>query len=226
MTPARPEAIFEEMYRRHAHAVYQSLLLPLRGDKKLAEDLCGSAFVEVWQNFGRYRDRAEDPDLVKLIIGIARRNAIDYWRTHQSRVEYVNPLEELPTSGVVIALPSAVTDPADEVATKDFFDRFWESLSKKDRQTMKTWLTPTEYHVAVLAWREGKTPAEVALELSLGKKSVHTHMSNARRKIRAFTESEAFKIEFGLIEMPQHLQITPTPSSTTTYGLGPLAKEH
>ncbi|MGW6730182.1 RNA polymerase sigma factor [Nocardia sp. NPDC055029] len=221
MTDAQSKAAVEAIYRRHRSAVYGYLLMRVRGDEKLAEDLCNETFLEVWRKIDRYRNRVDDPSLRKILFRMAYCNMIDDYRKHRRRIELVESVEEIP-SGKVVDLPLVVTDPLAGVVSKEFLTQFWLKLRQRNSRTSKGWLTDMEYRVALLAWREDRPIDRIARDLGIGENAVSTHMSRARTKLRALIESDTFQLEFGPIEAPQkntHQQQPQIP-----YDLGQVAR--
>ncbi|MBP2190590.1 RNA polymerase sigma factor [Nocardia goodfellowii] len=178
----------ERLFRLHSAAVYRYAHKALRGDTVQAEDIVQQVFVAVTEQYGRDFFGISDQHAQQLIMKIAARRVIDVRRKQAaSRSNGMTPLDDavLPA---VDKTGSALSDPADRVASHDAIRRFWFAVSRE--------LTDTEYQVALLAWALQRPDEEIAAALAVTVSTVYSHKSRARRKIRHIMEGAGIQILF------------------------------
>lgn len=167
------EALFERKHRRVYLIAYQLL-----GDGGAAEDVVQETFLALWKNCSRYRSRyAVDTWLTR----IATNKAID---AHRRLARIPKPLgeggEDAATSGrsetVRQREPGAAGDSSRFARWRQLQD-FWDQIAAG---------LPAQQRAAfALREIEGLSTAEVAVALQCSTSAVRSHVSLARKALRA-----------------------------------------
>lgn len=169
-------ALFARKHRRVYLTAYQIL-----GDRGAAEDVVQEAFLALWSHASRYRPRFK---LDTWLNRIATNKAIDRYRSEKRHPDPVEAGDAGPGSGSGSA-PDAT---AQLVARGTEAD---PSLPARERQIQLLWdelaadLPPQQRAAFVLREIEGLPAREVAQALGCSKSAVRTHVSLARKKLRA-----------------------------------------
>ena len=97
---------FEEIYERHAHAVFR-FALRLVGRRDVAEDITSEAFLKLFS----HGDRVDVDRLPGWLFIVARNQATDYWRHRAMEERHAEEYEE-PIEGPLNLEPSVFDNPA------------------------------------------------------------------------------------------------------------------
>src|SRR6266508_3919898 len=171
----RDSAALEQIYARHARAVY-SLVLRLVGDVQVAEDILQECFLKLWREPERFipnRGR-----LLPWLLGVAHHRSVDWLRRrnlerrHQSNGEL-----PLPDSG-------ETGDPAlsfDGAFRSEVVGRALASLPDPQRTALE------------LAYLRGMTQSEIAAYLGEPLGTVKTRTRLALQKLRAILDRADFE---------------------------------
>jgi RNA polymerase sigma-70 factor, ECF subfamily len=146
---------FEELYRKHAPAVFRYALSIVRR-RELAEDLTSEAFLALHREF----DRIDSAQLPGWLITVVRNRARDTWRRRMVEDRYVEQEGRLPPAAPVDAPP---------------LER-WISESAD--------LKPVHRACLVLRYVWGMSRAEIAEELALSEIQVKGHLQYALNLLR------------------------------------------
>ena len=83
----------ESLYRTHAEAVFR-YAFRLVGNRELAEDITGEAFLEFYRN----QESVQAERLPAWLFTVVKNRAVDYWRKCNSERNYLGSLKEPATS--------------------------------------------------------------------------------------------------------------------------------
>ncbi|MFI5720617.1 RNA polymerase sigma factor [Nocardia sp. NPDC051750] len=190
--PSSGEEEFDELFRRHAPAVFRFALKSFHGDRHQADEVVQQVFLAVWRQFdrdfaGRSADRA-----VRLIMRIAHHRVIDVWRRQHTGMGLGTFLDD--SFQLDERAATYEPGPAEQVLSADALKRFWYALSLA--------LTATEYQVAVMAWEIGLRNADIAGILGCMVGTVFSHKSRARKKIQQVVDDEDLRMYFSPRMLP------------------------
>jgi RNA polymerase sigma factor (sigma-70 family) len=193
------ESSVEVLYRRHRDAVLKFLLTASRGDATVAEDLVSETFFKVINTYEDRLDRMTDSEVQKLLITAAKSRLIDLWRKDTGLVFWEGYAE-----AVVPLAVTAGVDQVDRVVGREFVSSFAEVASKL--------LTDGEWRVAFMTWVMDKSDREIAEELGTTVRTVQTHRSSARKRLKAAARYDGTVLRFADSEADQ--------DSPSTDGIG------
>lgn len=164
---------FDALYRRYSGTAY-GLALRLTGQRMLAQDVVHDAFMAIWR-----APEAFDPArgaFRTFFLSLVHHRAVDVVRKEQrmrARGERAANLE-----------PSAVEDPAEGVADRDYLRVRGEEV----REALGS-LSDDQRRVLEMAYFDGMTQAEIAQRLEIPLGTVKTRTLAAMRKLRGVMEA-------------------------------------
>lgn len=139
---------FEQLYDRHARAVY-SLVLRILQQGGTAEEVVQDVFLQLWRNAERY-DASRGP-FVPWLLTLARNRALDTLRHKSERQRRrEDQTEELPS--VAAALP-------------EFEKQLDEKRHAEKVRALMSFLNPQQRKAIELAFFEGLSHSEIAAAL-------------------------------------------------------------
>jgi RNA polymerase sigma-70 factor, ECF subfamily len=139
---------FEQLYDRHARAVY-SLVFRILQQAGTAEEVVQDVFLQLWRNAARY-DVSRGP-FVPWLLTLARNRALDTLRLKSERQRRrEDQAEELPP---VVAAPP------------HFEKRLDEKRRAEKVRTLMSFLNPQQRKAIELAYFEGLSHSEIAAAL-------------------------------------------------------------
>jgi RNA polymerase sigma-70 factor (ECF subfamily) len=156
----RDRAAFRELFAATAPTLYGFLLKLLRR-RDLADDVLQETYLRVWQRATRY-DPTKGRGLAWMTV-IARRTAIDLWRSPHGRGSSMVTLEDL---------PEPQEDPWDLTDVATDLRRCLEELDAPQR------------HLILLAFFRGLTHEELAADTSLPIGTVKSHIRRGLAKLQ------------------------------------------
>lgn len=173
------EVLFERKHRRVYLIAYQVL-----GDQGAAEDVVQETFLALWNHCGRYRARYSVDAWLRRI---ATNRAIDRYR-----VEKRHPKAAAVTEGTAAVGPrawraeSGFDDPtlADREEADPLHRRQWAEVQALWDQIAGC-LSPQQRAAFVLREIEGLPAREVAAAMDCSASTVRSHVSLARKSLRA-----------------------------------------
>lgn len=166
---------FDELYHRYGGAAY-GLAYRLTGQQVLAQDVVHDAFLALWR-----APEAFDPArgaFRTFFLSLVHHRAVDTIRKEQrlrERGERAANLE-----------PSAVEDPAEDVAQRDYLRVRREEV----REALGS-LPHDQRQVLRMAYLGGMTQAQIAERLGIPLGTVKTRTLAAMRKLRTMLEAPA-----------------------------------
>jgi RNA polymerase sigma-70 factor (ECF subfamily) len=163
--------LFDRKHRRVYLIAYQVL-----GDTGQAEDVTQEVFLSLWERCAQYDDSFP---LDAWLRRIAINRAIDFWRSRKAeRRHLAAPIHDDDAGPTEAArAPSAgATDPESLVGRREL-QVVWDNLAAD--------LSPQQRAAFVLRHIEGLGPDEVADALGCSASTVRSHISEARRTLRA-----------------------------------------
>lgn len=191
---------FREMWLEQAKPVHRYLYKLMRGEKEIVAELHQEVFGVAWDKWDpNYRQLwlTSPPRFQGTLITVARNKGMDWYRQNPSTRIFLSS-DSIDLDNMLPPADGGTGDPLDltiERESAEFVKAFWQALRTNGL------LTPTEYLVALMSWDEEKSPKEITQELGLGKSNaVHTHRTNARKKLRAYMQSAEFALLFNTSE--------------------------
>lgn len=165
--------LFDRKHRRIYLIAYQIL-----GDAARSEDVVQEVFLRLWERCEQYD---ESFPLDAWLRRIAGNRAIDFWRSRNIEQRHVAaPGDDdsrldgaAPERGSAAA---AAADPETRLGWQEL-QAIWDRLAAD--------LPPQQRAAFVLRHIEGLEPAEVAEALGCSPSTVRSHISEARRRLRA-----------------------------------------
>lgn len=149
------------------HRVYRSAMLLTRGDQALAQDVTQAAFTAATAQWPRLRCLGE-PERERWLKRVAANKAIDEFRRNDKAE----------------ALQAAVWErcrPRDPDTHRDAMEAvalglFWAAVARLPLQA---------HRAAVMRWGLGMTEREIACAMDVTPKTVSSHLSQTRARLRA-----------------------------------------
>lgn len=158
---ARDQTAMQALYGRHNLRVFRFLLRIVRNEST-AEDLMSDVFVEVWQQAGRFEERAQ---VTTWLLSIARFKALSSLRRRREAElddEAAGQIEDDADTPEVIAQKSSKADAMRACIAK---------------------LSPDHAEVIQLVYYHEQSVEEVATVLGIPEATVKTRMFYARKKL-------------------------------------------
>ncbi|MFG3620817.1 RNA polymerase sigma factor [Nocardia sp. NPDC047654] len=172
--PLEVQQRFEELFRRHAPAVFRYANKLLNGESDRANEIVQEVFTAVWIQFGRdFQDKSADSAL-PMIIRIATRRVHDHMRRRSTRVVLVSDYID---DHVSLFAPTGRKNPLDLVLSAMEEEHFWIVMANE--------LTEAEFQIAISCWKFDLSDAEVSENMGIAPSTVRSHKSRARLKIQA-----------------------------------------
>lgn len=149
------------------HRVYRSAMLVTRGDHALAQDVTQAAFSAAAAQWTGLRCKTE-PERERWLRRVATNKAVDEFRRNDTAEAFQSAVWERcrPRD------PDTYRDAMAAVA----FDRSWAAVTR---------LPPRAHRVAVMRWRLDMSEREIARALGITPKTVSSHLSQIRARLRA-----------------------------------------
>lgn len=185
---AGDQQAFADVYDRHVHAVYGTVMRYLR-DAAAAEDVVQETWLAMWTRPDSYI--AEAGSLVGWLLSIARHRAIDRLRAASRRPVIVRPapgapdgdesdLERLMALGRPVGSATAADEP------QDIAERRWVQAVVR---TAIDGMPEPERRAVELAYDDGLTQPEIAERLGWPLGTVKTRTRRGLMRLRAMLES-------------------------------------
>jgi RNA polymerase sigma factor (sigma-70 family) len=142
-------------------------LLKVRRDHQLAEDVTQAAFQAAVAQWPKLRC-LDELEREKWLKRVAANKAIDEFRRNaRAKASEAAPWE---------CCTPRDHDTHHDAMSAVALDRFWAAIDR---------LPPRAYHAAVLRWRLDMSEQEIADAMGVTAKAVSSHLSQARKRIRA-----------------------------------------
>lgn len=189
------EAAWSNICNRYREPVRRVALKILDGNQERADEVENDTFPRVWRTFPNFRGTTE-PEFTRYVLLAGRNCAISVGRRltrerkHRTPEEFEESLRQFQAkyNGAHKALPEYLTEP-------DFAQQVADSLSPEPPPPPVPWmndglklLTKTERAVFKLA-SVGCEAGKISSELGTSLKSVYSHLSRARTKLRNFAKA-------------------------------------
>ena len=185
---ARDQQAFAQLYDRHVHAVYGTVMRYLR-DPGAAEDVVQETWLAMWTRPDSYS--ADAGSLIGWLLAIARNRAIDRLRAASRHPVVVgigpgsqdggeSDVERLMALGRPVGSPAAIDLPP------DLAERRWVQAVLR---TAIDGMPAPERQAVELAYDDGLTQTEMAERLGLPLGTVKTRTRRGLMRLRAMLES-------------------------------------
>jgi RNA polymerase sigma-70 factor, ECF subfamily len=185
---ARDQQAFAQLYDRHVHAVYGTVMRYLR-DPGAAEDVVQETWLAMWTRPDSYA--AEAGSLIGWLLAIARHRAIDRLRAASRHPVVVgigpgsqdggeSDVERLMALGRPVGSAAALDQPP------DLAERRWVQAVLR---TAIDGMPAPERQAVELAYDDGLTQTEIAERLGLPLGTVKTRTRRGLMRLRAMLES-------------------------------------
>lgn len=166
-----PDA-FARLVERHLGAVF-NYLWRLTANPHDAEDLTQETFLKAWRGIRRFQSSRA---FLPWLYVIARRTALNHFRSHHPTVEFTDSMAE--------AEPGL--DPDHHAEQQDVADSLWRVARR---------LKPRQYEVLWLHYAEGLEVADIARILRTGRIHVRVLLHRARQELGRRLRQSAWAAE-------------------------------
>ncbi len=157
-----PEAVFDDLYRRHYRGVYRYCRRRVSRDR--VEDAVAEVFTVAWRRIDAV---PEGPDSLLWLYGVARRVVMHEWRSADRRMRLVRrACSTAPTPGPL--------SPELQVVEQARYRLVRDAASR---------LRPQEVEILLLTACEELSQAEVAHVMGISPGAVKQRLYRARRKL-------------------------------------------